>query len=109
MTSITDDLDRLPSGSWALSCQSELQELMYQLDVMLTNKKQQWMQETDELQVERKILGFDELFILQHIVLNQFEFWLLHSITYQLLKQSFFKVCCYFENTCFLSPFVIVI
>ena len=33
------------------SCQTELQELMYQLDVMLSTKKQQWLRETEELEV----------------------------------------------------------
>ncbi|XP_076435991.1 centrosomal protein of 63 kDa-like [Babylonia areolata] len=42
--------NRLPSSGVMSSCQTELQELMYQLDVMLSSKKQQWMQETEELQ-----------------------------------------------------------
>ncbi|KAK7091070.1 centrosomal protein of 63 kDa-like [Littorina saxatilis] len=44
--------NRLPSGTLMSSCQTELQELMYQLDVMLSAKKQQWMQETEELQTQ---------------------------------------------------------
>ena len=42
---------RLPSGTLMSSCQTELQELMYQLDVMLSTKKQQWLRETEELEV----------------------------------------------------------
>ncbi|KAK7466556.1 hypothetical protein BaRGS_00037340 [Batillaria attramentaria] len=53
ISSVWNELQRsnkLPSSSLMSSCQTELQELMYQLDVMLSAKKQQWLQETEELQ-----------------------------------------------------------
>ncbi|XP_025079002.1 centrosomal protein of 63 kDa-like isoform X2 [Pomacea canaliculata] len=44
--------NKLPSSSLMSTCQTELHELMYQLDIMFSSKKQEWLQEVEDLQVQ---------------------------------------------------------
>lgn len=37
------------------TCQTELHELMYQLDIMFSSKKQEWLQEVEDLQVNMAV------------------------------------------------------
>ncbi|XP_041359421.1 centrosomal protein of 63 kDa-like isoform X3 [Gigantopelta aegis] len=55
LTNIWAELEKkkkLPSGPLTQSCQAELQELMRQLDIMLSSKKREWERDMESLQVK---------------------------------------------------------